>query len=253
MIRWVFGNSNYPVPTELKMSTKKTNAVIALLVTSVLVLLFFFLLSAERGCAPLWNKKSPKKKSVRKTTVSEKKKIPLELVKEIMSQQRESSYNLRQLAEGGIKRITVNDVNKRSEVEVNLAITAKYVDDSTLDGAATFWHRDGDWYLVEVTREPRLYDPPLGTQAAELAESDIEIGNRIVAQQQINQDITTDFVKGKIKSLAVNQVQREIDSMGRDKSIADITTAYADGKTVDVMAELLNHEGFWYLVKISRK
>lgn len=233
----------------------KKRKVVAATLLLIFVLLVLFVVCTSLFLEDFWpfqkKKKTSKKESTTREVVSEKK-IPPELAKEIMSQQQESSYNLRQLAQGGIKSIAINKVTRRIK-EVNLAITAVYVDDSTLDGAATFWQRDGDWYLVEVTRGSRLPDPPLGTRISELTENDIEIGKQIVKQQQKNQKVAIDFVEEEIKRLTVNKVTSEIDSQGRDESIVDITTTYKNGKEVEIVAELLRQEGFWYLMKMARK
>lgn len=233
------------------MKKKKTVFNVALFAICILVLLFILISYVSEDFWPFEKRRPPKKKPVAKE-VSSKKKIPLGLAKEIMSQQRESSYNLRQLALGGIKSISINN-SIRHPKKVDLAITATYADDSILNGSATFWQRDRDWYLVEVTRESRLPDPPLGTEISELTKSDVKIGKQIVRQQQENQNVVIDFIEYKIRDLRVRKVINEIDSEGRDVSIVDMAAIYENGKVEEILAQMVHHEGFWYLVKIKRR
>ena len=234
------------------MTKKKVVAVILSLTVTLLVLLGIYASFALKDFWPFGKKKKTSKKGSTSKEVVSEKKIPPGLAKEIMSQQQESSYNLRQLAQGGIKSIAIDKATKHTK-EVDLAITAMYVDDSTLDGEVTFWQRDGDWYLVEVARRPKLHDPPLKTGISELTENDIEIGKQLVRQQQKNQEVVLGFVQEEIKKLTINKVSGEIDSEGRDESIVDITATYRNGEEVEIVSELLRHEGFWYLMKIALK
>jgi hypothetical protein len=233
------------------MKRKKTYIVISLLVISILVLLGLLVSFVTDYYRPFKIKQPPEKKKTTKK-VLRKKKVPLSLVKEIMSQQRESSYNLRQLAMGGIKSISINGIVEKTD-EVDLQITATYADNSEVNGAATFWKRDGDWYLVEVTRESRYPDQPTGTHVSELTKSDIEIGKEIAAQQQQDQKVAEDFVAGRIKNLQVSKVINEIDSEGRDRSAVRISTTYEDGRDIQIVARMVHHEGFWYLTRIERR
>ncbi len=233
------------------MKKIKAYTVITLFIISVLVFACCFVTSVTDYDWPFKRKRRPQEKE---TTAREapEKEIPLDLVQEIVSQQRESSYNLRQLALGGIEHISIHEVLEKPE-EVEVEITAHYVDNSTLDGFATFWKRDSDWYLVEVTRESRYPDPPLRTRTAQLTHSDLEIGREIVRQQRKNQQVPIDFIEGKIKDLAVNKVTNEIDREGRDQSNVDISTTYQDGQIEQIIAQMIHHEGFWYLITIERK
>lgn len=191
----------------------------------------------------------PKKKLPKKETTSERQreKIELKLAKEIMSQQKESniSPNLRRLAEGEIKKITVGEAAPLTD-EVKVAIEAFYTDESSLKGEMTFWRREGKWYLVEVTREPRLPNPPTGTLVKELSSEDIKLGKKIVAQQQKHQEIITDLVTGQVKELTFDRAD-----LRTEASFVDTTINYANGKKTKVIVELIFQGGSWYLVTIT--
>ena len=230
------------------MKEKKTYIVILVSVIGVLLLSWLVVLFVKDAHRPS-DKGRHKARSGSKTT--REARIPLDLVKEIMSQQRESSYNLRQLAMGGIESISINKVTEEPE-SADLKITANYTDNSKLDGSATFWKRDGSWYLVEITRDERRPGQPTGTMVADLTKSEIEFGKEIVRQQQTNQQVPADLINGTIKNLTVNKVINEIDDEGRDRSIIDIATTYEDGRNEQIKAQMIHHEGFWYLIRIER-
>lgn len=220
---------------------------------SIAIIILLILAFAASGCTQIkWFlglEKRPTKEHKRKESTKDSisKATETKLAREIMSQQRESKDNLSRLADGQIKRITVDKVTTIPN-EASLAIEAFYTDNSSLPGALAFWRRGGKWYLVEVTRQPRLPNPPTGTLVEDLTKEDIAIGRKIVREQIKHQETVTDLVTEQVKELDIDQVDAQTET-----ATVYVTALYVTGDKLNITMDMSFVNGYWYIVSMYEK
>lgn len=225
--------------------------VIAIIVTIGIVLAALFVVGGYTWIEQLLGlKERPVKRYEKKETAKERaarEETEFKLAQEIISQQRESKENLSRLADGQIKKITVDRVSTIPN-EASVAIEAFYTNESSLAGAMSFWRRDGIWYLIEVTRQPRLPNPPRGTLIGGLTEEDVAIGKQIATEQRKHQEVITDLITGQVRYLRVDRVDGRTET-----ATVYVTTGYADGKKLKVAIDMSFVNGYWYIVSMYER